>query len=594
MKLYCTTNKQTYDVDIPLRRLENPFVCPACKEVRKKKAAKAASFNSQKMTGNCKHCGATFSVYKEMDYRKEYKRPEEPNRTELSDKVLAYFKKRSISQETIKALRITEQSEWMPQTEKNENCICFNYYRDGKIVNTKYRDGAKNFKLFSGAELIPYNIDSIVDVDWCIWVEGEFDALSYYDAGIKNVLSVPNGAARTRQNLTYIDNIIDRIEHIKTHIIAGDNDEAGLALRSEMIRRFGAENCKTVSFKDCKDANEYLIKYGYEALRQTIEDAEDVPIGGIFDIEKSMPDIYNLWENGMERGAVTGHENLDKLISWVGGAVAFWTGIPSHGKSEWVDEVVMALNIEYGWKTAYFSPENRPTPVFIAKFISRLSGKKFDKQHTKRYEVEQSAWYIRDNFFIIEPDDDDFSIDNILEYAKILVRKKGIKQLVIDPWNKIDHQMERGESETQYISRTIDQLYNFAQRYDVLVQVVAHPTKMKKDSSGSFEVPTLYDISGSAHFYNKAFYGLSVYRRNDISEVYVQKVKFKHLGETGGGKAEFRYNINNGRFSDIPQDGFEIKWDNEPYLAYNVPEEESAGEQLFNVDAHHEPNTVPF
>lgn len=483
----------------------------------------------------------------------------------------------------------------MPQTEKNENCICFNYYRDGRLVNVKYRDGAKNFKLFSGAELIPYNLDSINDTDWCVWVEGEFDALSYYDAGVTNVMSVPNGASRTRQNLTYIDNVIDRIEHIKTHILAGDNDEAGLALKAELIRRFGAENCKTVDFKDCKDANEYLIKYGYAALKQTIEDAEDVPIGGIFDIDKAMPDIYNLWENGMPRGATTGHQNLDKLISWVGGAVAFWTGIPSHGKSEWVDEVVMALNINYGWKTAYFSPENRPTPVFIAKFISRLSGKKFDKEHTKRYEVEQSAWYIKDNFFIIEPDDDDFSIDNILAYAKILVKKKGIKQLVIDPWNKIDHQIERGESETQYISRAIDQLYNFAQKYDVLVQVVAHPTKMKKDSTGAFEVPTLYDISGSAHFYNKTFYGLSVYRRGNISEVYVQKVKFKHLGETAGGKAEFRYNVNNGRFSDIPDEGFEIKWDNEPYLAYNVPEGEVSEPQQINFyEPTYETDRVPF
>lgn len=583
-------------MEVQLKRLENPFLCPVCSEDRKKKSIKSASFNSQKMTGNCKHCGFSFVVYKEFDSSKEYKRPKEPNKTELSDRLIGFFKKRMISQDTVLALNITEQKEWMPQTQKEENCICFNYFKDGRIVNTKYRDGAKNFKLFSGAELIPYNLDSIKESDWCVWVEGEFDALAYYEAGIKNVLSVPNGATITHQNLTYLDNTIDRFENIKTFYLAGDNDDAGNALQSEMIRRFGAENCKRVSFKDCKDANEYLLKYGYEALRRTIDEAIDVPISGIYDIESSMDSIYSLWENGMAKGLETGHESIDKLITWVGGAVAFWTGIPSHGKSEWVDEVVMQLNVRYGWKTAYFSPENRPTPVFISKFVSRLSGKKFDKQHTRKYEVDQSCGYIKDNFFIIEPDDDDVTIENILSYAKILVRKKGIKQLVIDPWNKIDHQQERGETETQYISRVIDSIYSFAQKNDLLIHVIAHPTKMKKDASGAYEVPTLYDISGSAHFYNKAFYGISIYRRGEISEFHVQKVKFKHLGCTSGGVAEFRYNINNGRFADA-SDSMDVVWNNEPYLAYVIPEGETDQrtpedrESLFNAE---QKDTLPF
>lgn len=572
MRIYSPKDGQYYDVDISLNRLENPFLCPLCTHDRKKKHVKSANWNREKNTGHCSHCGAAFYERIATEVKKEYKRPPEPNRTDLSDAMVKYFASRLITQEAIKYAGITEQKEWMPQVEKERACICFNYYRDGKIVNVKYRDGEKNFKLFSGAELIPYNLDGVKDNDTAIWVEGEFDALAYISAGIYNVLSVPNGASKSRQNLQYVDNAYDYLEHIKTHIIAVDQDEAGRALRDEMIRRFGAENCKTVSFKDVKDANEYLIKYGYETLRLTIEEAQDVPLGGIYNLEKDWDNVLNLWENGMPKGLEIGKPEIDKNITWVSGVVATWTGIPSHGKSEWVEEVATLLNIRYGWKVGIFSPENRPTSVAVSKVISRISGKKFDKQTLKEYELYQTAGYIVDNFFFIEPDDDDVSVENILEHAKILVRKKGIKQLIIDPWNKLEHLIERGESETQYVSRCLDKIYSFAQRYDVLVHLVAHPTKMKKDTGGNFEVPTLYDINGSSHFYNKTFYGICIYRIGDLSKFIVQKVKFKHLGNTSGSSSDFRYNINNGRFAD---NGEQIFWDNSPYLQYEKPDGET-------------------
>lgn len=575
MRIYCKDDKQFYDADIQLTRLENPFICPVCTGDRKKKHVKSANWNRDKNTGKCSHCQAAFYVRVATADRKEYKRPPEPNRTELSNGMVKYFEQRLITQEAIKYAGITEQEEWMPQVEKKRTCICFNYFRYGKVVNVKYRDGEKNFKLFAGAELIPYNLDGIKDADIAIWVEGEFDALAYISCGITNVLSVPNGAGKSRQNLQYIDNAIDELEHIKTHIIAVDQDEAGRALREEMIRRFGAENCKTVSFKDVKDANDYLIKYGYETLRLTIEEAQDVPLGGIYDIEKDWDNIVNLWANGMPKGLEIGRPEIDKNITWVSGVVAIWTGIPTHGKSEWVEEVATLLNVRYGWKVGLFSPENRPTNVAVSKLISRIAGKKFDKRTLREYELIQTAGYLSDNFFFIEPEDDDVSVESILEHAKLLVRKKGIKQLIIDPWNKLDHQYDRGESETQYISRCLDKIYAFAQRNDVLVHLVAHPTKMKKDTSGKAEIPTLYDINGSSHFYNKAFYGISIYRDGDISKFIVQKVKFRHLGNTSGSVSEYRFNINNSRFSE---NGETIFWDNTPYLQYEIPDGETVDE----------------
>ncbi|MDR0658836.1 MAG: hypothetical protein LBG18_07900 [Mediterranea sp.] len=79
----------------------------------------------------------------------------------MSAKALSWFKGRGISEETLKALKVTEGLEWMPQKEGQANTIQFNYYRGGELLNTKFRTGDKCFKLVSGAELLPYNIDGI-------------------------------------------------------------------------------------------------------------------------------------------------------------------------------------------------------------------------------------------------------------------------------------------------------------------------------------------------------------------------------------------------------------------------------------------------
>jgi len=573
MKLFCTTNKITYDVPIDHAKGHYSGPCPSCNDSRKNKGAKSFSFDVPKGVGTCHNCNDSFILFKEMEqkeYQKiDYKRPAKfVNNTEISDPMVKYFESRKISKKTINEMRITERMEWMPQTGSERNCICFNYFRNDELINTKFRDGKKNFKLVKDAELIPYNLDGIIGQTECIWCEGEFDQLSFYEAGYKFAVSVPNGAGKSKQNLIYIDNVINEIEAVKTHYIANDNDESGRALRDELIRRFGAENCKLIELGDCKDANEFLIKYGKFALKEKVTLAKEIPLSGVYDLEADLEALYDLWRNGMPAGLTIGHEELNKLVTWVGGALAIWTGIPSHGKSEFVDEVCEQLNILHGWKVAYFSPENWPTKLHVAKIASRISGKKYSIQSIGEYELTQTLEYIKENFFFINPDDDDVSIENILIHAKSLIKRKGIKILIIDPWNKLDHKMKPGENETAYISRVLDVITMFAQRNDILIHLVAHPTKMKKDAAGCFDVPTLYDISGSAHFYNKAFYGFSVYRKQSNTELHVLKVKFKHIGKAQGGMASFRYNISNGRYVESNNGAIENQiWHNSSHLS---------------------------
>jgi twinkle protein len=206
----------------------------------------------------------------------------------------------------------------------------------------------------------------------------------------------------------------------------------------------------------------------------------------------------------------------------------------------------------------------------FAKICSKITGKEFKANYISTNEFEETFEYIKDNYFFIYPEED-MSFTSIIEKAKYLVKKRGIKILVIDPYNKIEHLKEKGENETEYISRFLDRLVTFARTYNVLVFLVAHPRKMQKDATGKHEVPSLYDINGSANFYNKCDYGISIYRMHSENEVHVQvlKVKFKHLGD--GGDIQMRYNYRNGRYEKF--DNTVDQWDNSNYLHHKAIEQ---------------------
>ena len=274
----------------------------------------------------------------------EYKKPSPRPSTGLSDRLLGWFRSRGISEQTVKAMHITEGEEWMPQKNGKANTVQFNYYKNGELVNTKFRTGDKCFKLCTGAELLPYNIDAIKGTKECIITEGEMDALSFYECGRTDVVSVPNGA---NANLSYLDDYIeDYFEDKETIFIASDSDTKGVLLRDELLRRFGAEKCRLVEYGDgCKDANEHLQKYGKESLLKCLETATEVKLEGIFTVKDFEESLDAIFENGLQKGVTIGHENFDRLCSFETKRLCIVTGIPQSGKSEFIDEILERLNM---------------------------------------------------------------------------------------------------------------------------------------------------------------------------------------------------------------------------------------------------------
>ena len=559
--------------------------CPACHANRTNKADKSLSVDWDKCIAHCHYCGKSFFFGKTekighepqpkvvQPKAKGYKKLGKlTNEEPVDENMRKWFEQRGIPAELAEAEGIVKACRKMPQTGNIENCIIFPYTVNGELVNRKYRDGAKNFMLESGAKLVPWRIDRIKHSLECIITEGEMDALSFIVAGRDDVISVPNGA---QKNLGWLEDFIEtHMENKQRIYIASDTDKKGLELRAELVRRFGEEKCRIVTYGEgCKDANELLMQQGAEALKKAIAEAQEVPLEGVFTANDVREELELLFEKGLQKGAVLKMGELDDLLSVEVGRLMIVTGIPGDGKSEFLDEMAVRLSLHYDWRCAWFSPENFPVTLHHPKLMEKLIGKRFLKGIMKPMEFNAAVGYLSHNFFDILPEEG-YRVDTILEKAEALVRRKGIRVFILDPYNCLEHQIPTGQSETQYISEFLEKLRSFARRRQVLVILVAHPTKIKRDPlTKQFPVPTMYDISGSAAFFNKADFGIAIERdrTKGVTRVHVQKVKSRHLGQPG--VASFQYNTCCGRFTpmqegktpDIPDE--DPKWDNSNWLA---------------------------
>ena len=414
-------------------------ICPLCSISRKpeNKKAKCSSYDWERGLGTCHNCDSTFQLhtYKRKGKAEKVYVVPKINLNPVKSKVTEWFKTRGISKQTLDDLGVCEGEEFMPQTGKTENTIQFNYYVGGNLTNVKYRDARKNFKLYKGAEKVFYNIDNTVGHDWCVITEGEMDVLALHEAGISNAVSVPNGATLNSNNLDYLDNCIDYFEDKEKIILAVDSDAPGLALQAELIRRLGAEVCFLVDFKDLKDANEYLLNHGKEALKERILKAKPVPLENVTTFRDIEDDITDFVENGFKPGFQVGLENFDNIFSTYTGQFITVTGIPSSGKSDFVDQMVVGYNQNYSWKTAFASPENHPTYLHAHKLMRKVWGDMPNKGDIGGNKWNKVADHINDNFFFI--DMERYTLESVLRKGAELVKRKGIKCLVIDPYNKV-------------------------------------------------------------------------------------------------------------------------------------------------------------
>lgn len=587
--------------------------CPQCSDGRKNKHDNPLSVNINEGEYCCHNCGWKGNV-RSFERKRENKKYEKPpqdvlKNIELKEKATEWFNKRGISKETLDKFMIFTKEEWMPQTEKKESCICFPYLRDGEIVNIKFRDARKNFKLSKGAELIFYNLNSINDKKKVVLVEGEIDCLSVYESGfgkeyetvpLENdeegtitkeeinplseivCLSVPNGASKGNQKLDYLDNCADWFVGLHEIIIATDGDEAGNQLKEELIRRLGVERCKVVSYpidevvplenglkRRCKDLNEVLMYLGKESVQSVVFSAQSIPVDGVYYLDDIFDSMLENFRRGIKLAPTTRFTEMDEYFRWKKGDITLCTGYGNHGKSFFMIQMMLIKSIWDGWKWAIFSPENFPANDFYDDIIEMYVGKWLDDMTEQEY--IDACLFIDLHFFYVYPDNE-HDINSIHEKFRHLVLKKGIDGVMVDPFNQLDSNQKAYQREDQYLSEILKDVKRFALLNNVVYVIVAHPKNPSHTHGQPLPIVDNYDIAGGAMWGNKCDQILSYYRplfhENKNSPevtVYVQKLKRKR---TGGKLGQFDLTLvwSKKRYSD-PLTG-EIPCD--PLLAKRV------------------------
>lgn len=524
--------------------------CPACSAQRKKARDPCLSVevseNGTKARYLCHHCGMSGGAggeVRDMRPRKTYRRPKPP--VALTDRngdeaMLSWFKARAIGDETVRAFGIHRARHWFPQFGEERDCLAFPYRWRGELTNVKYRarvtiDGkeSKTFAQEKDAEPTLYNADEI-QADELVIVEGEMDVLACWDAGLRSVVSLPNGAAKSvdlnGKRLDALEAHADTLADVKRVVIATDSDEPGAALAEALSLRFGRDRCWRVRWPDgVKDANEMLARDGADALRAAVSSAAPWPVDGVHQPHEFAGEVEDLYFGRVATPLSCGIRELDALWRIVPGTFNVITGIPNHGKSMFVDQVAVNLAQRSGWNFAVFSPEHSPAR-HLARLAEKLIGKPFDDGPTTRMthrELREAIDWLDQRFTFIRATDAAPTIDWLIERFRWCAIRRGVNGIVIDPYNEIEASRSRDQTETEFVSLLISKLKRFAASHGATVFMVVHPTKLKRGDDGQEPVPTLYDLSGSAHWRNKADSGVVIHRdfAADRTCVYVRKIR---------------------------------------------------------------------
>lgn len=559
-------------------------LCPECSHTRRGANSKirilAWSHGDAGPVYYCHHCNASGVVREEEDCLnlndlEEYfaapipvaqvpeeipARPAEPVRLQAAH--LEYLSKRGISQETANLGKLYSARKFF-RTGGEQDCIAFPFYdMDGEIASSKYRSTiTKAFSQDQGAGGLLFGLHQTFDASKPLIIcEGEMDALSVAEAGHPNWVSVPAGAPAKKEEgnslrFSWIAELEEFLSKFRQFVLCVDSDTPGKQLAEEIARRLSRSKCMTVTYpKGSKDANDVLMQHGKEVLAKVLDEAKPIPLTSLYTADHYFDQVMELFTKGDGRGASTGFVGVDQLYTVARGQMTVVTGVPSSGKSNFLDMIMVNLAHQVGWKFAIASMENEPS-----KHIAKLSEMHLKKPFFSQWpgsmsmqEAKDAVDWCKKHFTFIDfaTSRDLPTVDSLLDRAHAAVMRYGIDGLVIDPYNCLDLHRGDKQSETDAVSAMLSKISAFAKASNIHVWFVAHPQKMQ--TMGGNPIPGGYDISGSAHWFNKTDCGLTVHRKDadGYVEIHSWKCRFKWVGKQG--MTRLKYDIPTSTYYELP------------------------------------------
>jgi twinkle protein len=434
--------------------------------------------------------------------------------------------------------------------------VAIPFRREGRTTGYKYRrvakaEGQPNFSQDKGSPQYFWNYDAITDDTLMstelIVTEGEFDAIAAMQAGCERVVSVPNGAPDhaikndDSPKFTYVLEALPDLKRladgqplIRTIVLAVDRDRQGVILLHELAMRFGRGRCKYLRYPDgCNDLNAVLHAQGSAAIAETIKAAPWVQVQGLA-LLNELPPLP------VPTPHPCGIPLLQEKYFLRRGDMTVVTGIPGHGKTTLLNDIACRMAGIHGWRTCFASFEQPPQNEHRAA-LRTWYHRRPEMQQTPQQRREADDWII-DYFQFVVPTDEPATLPWLLEIMAAAVIRYGTKLCIIDPWNELDHPRAPHQSLTEYISGALRDIKMFARSFQAHVIVAAHPIKLPKDKNNDVPMPTLYDISDSAAWFNKSDAGLIVYRESNYSsrtKIKVAKARYKTIGYCGAVELEF-------------------------------------------------------
>jgi twinkle protein len=503
-----------------------PLHCPYC-QGGQHHDKETFALNTTKLTYNCARgkCSKT-GTFRQLciDFREEadrleiwdtcraqkkYKKPEtkvEP----ITDQAEKYLALRKISKATMEAYKVGSDE---------RGNIVFPFYENGEPVFVKFRPARKlekgERKAWREADTKPV----LFGMDLCspeyplVIFEGEIDAMSGYESGIRNCVSVPSGA----EDLTWLDSCYEWLQQFKEIYLFGDNDEPGREMIKKLSVKLSDHRIYIVDhpYKDC---NELLYREEPEAVKKSYESAKELPIYGLIDLADVKPlDAKNV---PSVKSNISGLDS--KTGGFLMGDLSIWTGKRGEGKSTLLGQLMLEA-VEEGEKVCVYSGELRADRFqywlnlqaagkeYISSYFDESKGK--EVYYLEREILEKIKNWYRGKFWLydnsISESSEETSILKVFEYA---AKRYDCRVFLIDNLMTARYNTDNEANYYRAQSNFVGQLVEFANRYNIHIHLVAHPRK----TNASLEND---DVSGTADITNRADNVFSLEKLKDEDRV---------------------------------------------------------------------------
>lgn len=225
---------------------------------------------------------------------------------------------------------------------------------------------------------------------------------------------------------------------------------------------------------------------------------------GYIRVKDVRDEMVNILEKGEEMGQTTYFKAIDPIWKWRRKEVTIWTGYGGEGKTEFLRFLCLIKAIMDGSKFAFFCPENYPAPLFFSELAHAFVGLSPYYHHTyNKMDIKtlyEAIDFLHEHFFFVYPKEA-HTLENVQKEFVHLIEEFGIYGTIIDPYLKLYHKHEPGETEAGYVSRFMSEMERFSRQHNISSHLVAHQlTATKKENSDDYHKPDIYRIKGGGNF----------------------------------------------------------------------------------------------